>query len=413
MPSGLYDVLASSQLNGGWVGLGRYAVPPPPPPPEKLHASKNLPELRGGSIGRDIDDGGGPVLHRHAGSESGTSGTTPAATTDGPTLHRRNDSSGSAADTQAPPEDPDRPRLHEGAAPPGPTADRPLLHRRDESSIAAEGAPPPDPDRPHLRYGNQNEDEVRVLPTLLKAPPHALDNAAIPIRQVVAVSDVTTDEPHTYTYTWPSLTGKSAAETEMHRLALRAVANAAQASFGPAVASDAALRKAADAADASQATFGPEAQTASKAEATVSTHTARRRHGKQAAKPAPPPNPLLDPDFRAFQLSYGGPVTLVYSAHTAPEGAQRRYVTVIAQLDFYGKPRQLFAQTTRGDMLTQTPALHLIDAVDATGDHRAELLFDERTSDSGTAPHDRQFALYSIVNGQADEVYATNPGVTQ
>jgi hypothetical protein len=73
----------------------------------------------------------------------------------------------------------------------------------------------------------------------------------------------------------------------------------------------------------------------------------------------------------------------------------------------------LFAQTTRGDMLDQTPALHLIDAVDVKGDHRAELLFDELTSDGNAAPRDRQFALYSVVNGQADEVFATKPGVAQ
>jgi hypothetical protein len=417
-PSGLYNVLASSQLNGGWVGLGRYAAPPPPPPPPKLHISKNLPVLKGGSIGRETADEGGPVLHRRAGSESGSTGTatsTSSSSGSGPTLHRRDDSGGSSASTQAPADDPDRPRLHEGAGTAAPSADRPLLHRAAGASPGAEGAPPPDPGRPRLRYGGQDEEETRVLPTLLKSPPQTLGTTSVAIGQVVAVSDVNTDEPHSYTYAWPTPSAQTAAETEMHRLALRAVANAAQASFGPAAASDAALRKAADAADAAEPTFGPAGSASQPSPKLVATtQTARRRHGKQASKTiATPPDLMLDPDFHTLQLSYGGPVTLVYSAHTAAEGAQRRYVTVIAQLDFYGKPQRLFAQTTRGDMLGQTPALHLIDAVDATGDHRAALLFDERTSDAEDATRDRRFALYSVVNGQADEVYATRPGVSR
>jgi hypothetical protein len=418
VPSGLYNVLASSQLNGGWVGLGRYAAPPAPPPPPKLHVSKDLPVLQGGSTGRDTADEGGPVLHRRTGSESGGSGTTTSTSGSGgsgPTLHRRDGSGSSTASPQAPADDPDRPRLHEGAAPPAPSADRPLLHRAAGANAGAEGAPPPDPGRPRLRYGTQEEEESRVLPTLLKAPPQTLGNTSVSIGQVVAVSDVTIDEPHSYTYAWPTPAAQTAAETEMHRLALRAVANAAQASFGPAAASDAALRQAADAADAAESTVGPVAGASTPpARPAASTQTTRRKHAKSASKTiATRPDPLLDPDLHTFQLSYGGPVTLVYSAHTAAEGPQRRYVTVIAQLDFYGKPRKLFAQTTRGDMLGQTPALHLIDAVDATGDHRADLLFDERTSDAEDATHDRQFALYRVVNGQADEVYATHPGVSQ
>jgi hypothetical protein len=425
VPSGLYNVLASSQLNGAWVGLGRYAEPPPPPLPPKLHVSKNLPVLKGGSADQEIADEGGPVLHRRAGSEAGSaSGAgSPKSSDTGPTLHHRDDSGSSSASTstQAPPDDPDRPRLHESAAPTAPAADRPLLHRRGEAGAEAEGAPQPDPGRPRLRYGNQDESETRVLPTLLKAPPHALGSASVPIGQVVAVSDVTTDEPHAYTYAWPTPQAKAAALTEMHRLALRAAANAAQASFGPAAANDAALRREADAADAEEASFGPDATESLASGAAPSprapkpasaSRSWKHRRAKHTVQP-PPADPLADANLHAFQLSYGGPVTLVYSAHTSPEGPQRRYVTVIAQLDFYGKPRKLFAQTTRGDMLDQTPALHLIDAVDVKGDHRAELLFDELTSDGNAAPRDRQFALYSVVNGQADEVFATKPGVAQ
>ncbi len=55
--------------------------------------------------------------------------------------------------------------------------------------------------------------------------------------------------------------------------------------------------------------------------------------------------------------------------------------------------------------------MHLIDAVDADGDHRAELLFE--LQGAGTPPSSRQFALYSVLAGKATPVYASDAGVGQ
>ncbi len=199
----------------------------------------------------------------------------------------------------------------------------------------------------------------------------------------------------------------------MHALALRALADQVQASFGPAAKENAALKQAADEAEAALRAPGSAA-----ADGTVAPKPAAARH-KAAAPAAPVADPLTDADFHAFQLSYGGGVTYVYTAHTLSAGAARRYVTVIAEPDFYGRPHAVLAQTTRADTLGQTPALHLIDAVDADGDHRAELLFSEQTvagiaaDGAENAAAGRQFALYSVSAGEAAEVYSTAPGVVQ
>jgi hypothetical protein len=432
VPAGYFNIASAGELAGAWVGLGRFAPELPHVAPKKLATSKTLPRLSGGSgRGRvdDDDNGDEPVLHRKAGSDSSSSsspsGSSPSSSSgsgsDGPTLHRRDGTSttetGSSttdSGSPAPPVDPDRPTLHRpssssSGAPSGPNdPDRPTLHRHAGTAEVETTAP--DPDRPHLRYGRPAELESAVLPAELKELPVG----EVKVGEVVAISDVSDDaeEPHNFRYTWPSPTAETDAELQMHAIALRALANSVQASFGPAARENAALKQAADEAEAAvRAAAGPTAPTA-----------ARPAPGKRkaAARPtAPMLDPLSDVDFHAFQLSYGGGVTYVYTAHTLSSGATRRYVVVIAEPDFYGKPHAMLAQTTRADTLSETPALHLIDAVDTNGDHRAELLFGEQTiaGISADGPESsaagRQFALYSVSAGEANEVYSTTPGVVQ
>ncbi|RRA48097.1 hypothetical protein [Acidipila sp. EB88] len=260
------------------------------------------------------------------------------------------------------------------------------------------------------------------------------------VAQVVAVSDVTTDEPHPFRFAWPSAGAQADAEASMHALALRALATAARATFGPAAKTDQALQQAAQAAEAASAARakataaqgGPGAAAAGvaagAAPGAASTGTARTRaaaKARAAKAVAAVADPLRDEQFSAFELSYGAGATFVYTAHTDASGADRRYVVVIAQPDFYGRPHAVFTQTTRGDMLGQTPALRLVDAVDADGDHRAELLFDalgnegagsgsavERTAATTAASGtERQFALYRVLAGRATLLYASNPAM--
>ena len=430
VPAGYFNIASAGELAGAWVGLGRFAPELPHVAPKKLAASKTLPRLSGGAgrgrADEDDENSDEPVLHRKAGSDSSasssgssSSSSSGSSSSDGPTLHRRDGTSSSSttdSGSPAPPVDPDRPTLHRppsssSGAPSGPNdPDRPTLHRHAGTSEVETTAP--DPDRPHLRYGRPAELGSALLPAELKEMPAG----DVKVGEVVAVSDVSDDseEPHNFRYTWPSATAESDAELQMHALALRALANSVQASFGPAAKENAALKQAADQAEAAvQAAAGPVASAAAGAK------TVRTKQKTPARPVAPLPDPLSDVDFHAFQLSYGGGVTYVYTAHTLSPGATRRYVVVIAEPDFYGKPHAVLAQTTRADTLSETPALHLIDAVDTNGDHRAELLFSEQTvaGISADGPENsaagRQFALYSVSAGEANEVYSTAPGVVQ
>ena len=90
---------------------------------------------------------------------------------------------------------------------------------------------------------------------------------------------------------------------------------------------------------------------------------------------------LSDKDFRAYELSYNGGATLVFTAKATigPNNAgvtQEKYVTIIAQPDFNGDPQARFQSVTDAKHLDITPRMKLVDAVDTDGDNRAELIFE-------------------------------------
>ena len=81
---------------------------------------------------------------------------------------------------------------------------------------------------------------------------------------------------------------------------------------------------------------------------------------------------------------------------TAPDSAGSYIITLVAKTDIYGNLRKLYSGVTDRYHLDVTPKLELIDAVDADGDGRGELLFRE-TSDAGTG--------YVIYRATADTLW--------
>ena len=65
-------------------------------------------------------------------------------------------------------------------------------------------------------------------------------------------------------------------------------------------------------------------------------------------------------------------------------------ITLIARTNLEGDLRKLFFSQTDAQHLDETPRMELVDAVDADGDGRGELLF-RRTYDTGSA-----FAIYRV-----------------
>jgi hypothetical protein len=112
-----------------------------------------------------------------------------------------------------------------------------------------------------------------------------------------------------------------------------------------------------------------------------------------ARKPARGPQPIFDDvQFRTFDLwNTNEPVFILSATAHMPDAAagspnpvQQYYITLVAKKNIYDELRKLYAGVTDAGHLDQTPRLELIDAVDADGDGRGELLF-RRISNAGNA----------------------------
>jgi hypothetical protein len=124
------------------------------------------------------------------------------------------------------------------------------------------------------------------------------------------------------------------------------------------------------------------------------TATARKFSGKPAGK-LPKPG-FDDVNLRIFDLSNSNEPVLVLSAKSHPAaGATESFeepkeITLIARTNLEGELKKLFFSQTDSRHLDVSPRMELIDAVDADGDGRGELLF-RRTSDGGSA-----YAIYRV-----------------
>ena len=356
-PIGLFDIDSAGQQLGSWIGLGSWK-PMPVAKPKPTAA-----ELAKTQFDDDEPGDGQPVLHRKhhaddgAGSGSGGgvgSGDSPGAPSDPdrPVLHKKADgadgnSSGGTGSSASEDADPDKPTLHRSRA-------------REAEAESARGET--DPDRPRLKRGKADSNGLVVIPTLMGLPPD--------MAQAVAVSDAKTRPDHPWDFAWTSPED----EAKM-KLSLEAIARDALGLNAPAVPAKPVARRT----------------------------TTTRRAAKPVAAPAPPAT-LAGEEFRVFELAYGSGATLVLSAHTDGPPAQQKFVTLIAQPDLYGNVLVLKKNVADAAHLDEAPRMRLIDAVDVMADNRGELLFELR----GTTQ--RQFALYRILRGRAEELFVTGGG---
>jgi hypothetical protein len=402
---GFFDIDNAGQVQGSWVGFGVWKPLPKPKPLAHSTAAaqkevwaddaqSDRPVLHrkahsGDSSGADSDKGGSsgsapdpdrPTLHKKDSGDGGSDssaasgGSSPASDPDRPTLHKKassDDSSEPSAGSGSAP-DPDRPTLHKKAsdddsssssAPSDP--DRPILKKKGKSpedvAYVDSVKTPSDPDRPMLHRGKSSEDGLGVAPTLVGLPPD--------MRQVVAVSDAKSRPEHLWTYSWANPDDEAKMKATLEDLARAALG------LTPPAPPPAPARK-----------------------------TAASLKKKASPPPPPAPAPLLDEQFRVFELAYGSGATMVLSAHTDGAGAKEKFVTLVAQPDLYGNVLVLVKNVTDAAHLDDKPRMRLVDAVDAMADNRGELLFELRGETQ------RQFALYRVLRGQADRLFATGPG---
>jgi hypothetical protein len=137
-----------------------------------------------------------------------------------------------------------------------------------------------------------------------------------------------------------------------------------------------------------------------------STSSPRNR---ASAKPAPPN--FEDVKLRVFDVAtnnepilvLSAKATLPQSAKAASEAAREYDVTLVARSDFNGELRKLLSSVTDNQHLDVTARLELIDAVDADGDGRGELLFRE-VSDAGSA-----YVVYRVTPDQLWTLFEGSP----
>lgn len=435
-PTGLYDVFGAGEVSGTWQGVGVWKTLSAAAETKSKDAF-NQSSLYHPKV--DIDDEGDkPVLHRKHPKEPDSGSSSSSSGSSGSGGSSSGSGSGSSSGSQS---DPDRPALHRKSSEDSSTAsssggggsgsgsgsreevdpDRPTLrrhHHADDSDTAGVSSAPPDPDRPRLMHGKPADLEPAELPKLVGNPPS--------MQQVVAVSDAANRPVHPWAYSWAD-----PADETHYKQQLEALARTALGLDKPAAPAKTAKTSAAKASAAK---------------------TARKKTSLLATAPDEPAA-IADEQFHVYELAYGASATLVLTAATprpepapaaqtqqaasdsgdapkivrrsapgqksstvqsqvkddtsVPESglpaktAPQKFVTLIAQPDLYGGVLVLYKSVTDSAHLDETPRMRLVDAVDATADNRAELLFEMRGDGQ------RQFALFRVLRGSAERMFAT------
>ncbi len=401
---GVFTITQPGQLNHDWIAEGTW-LPAGAPDPHK-HKKYSPPVID------DDDKSGPPILHRRSEktdsdsdskSEAGrkdtstntntntnkdqqkAAGSAPAAT----------GSTGASAPNSAESSKPTTtPTTPEAAKTPAP-AETAKASTPPAPSTSDSEEPIEDPNRPRLRRGKPDAAahsepyaNFDALTEVASASPSGAaaasaanpgakatkDSAAVPpviTITIPAISDAGGPDPRPYIY------DLKPAEEAVYRSKMLALA--ATLVQPPA---NAATKGAASAAKKSSV-----AKSAGKSSARSSAKT-----GSKAPKPV-----FDDVSLRIFDLSNSNEPVLVLSAKTQPPAAsasgsveEPQEITLIARTDLEGDLRKLFFSVTDSRHLDLTPRMELIDAVDADGDGRGELLF-RRTFDGGSA-----YAIYRV-----------------
>ncbi|MFY9561625.1 MAG: hypothetical protein WAQ52_15435 [Terriglobales bacterium] len=267
------------------------------------------------------------------------------------------------------------PRLHRGDAKPAdappaekvPVAPPPAPKPQETVKVLAPPPPIEDPNRPILRRGKPDPSARRELVKNFDeeaTPGKSAKDSANSVKTIPAISDAGGADPRPYIFDLRP--GEEASyRSKMLELAsaeLRAKANASAHEGAPA-------------------------------------RGARKAPGKLS------PAAFDDVHLRIFDLSTSNEPILVLSAKTRPSAAagsaDSEEITLVARTNLEGELHRLFFSRTDPHHLEVTPRMELIDAVDADGDGRGELLF-RRTSDAGSS--------YAIYRATADQLWPLYEG---
>jgi hypothetical protein len=395
---GVFTITQPGQLNHVWIAEGSW-LPAGMVDPKKAKKYST-------PVIADDDKDGPPVLHRRAEKSdsdsdsdakkaekskddkskdeqktstptTGASSTTPASTAPASTGPAGGTPSGSSTTGTTP-----APTPSGGTPATSDSAKTPATAAPDSAKTAAPPATAKaptddettqDPNRPRLRRGKPESTEHREAYTTFDAAIYApaapgkgktdgkqpQDAAPAPVL-IPAISDAGGPDPRPYLYELKPV------EEAIYRNKMLDLAGQQLRSSKGAAAKDAATPR----------------------------KTAANKSGAKAAKP--------DFDYvslHIFDLSNSNEPVLILSAktHPADPGAkgsieEPKEITLIARTNLEGDLQKLFFSETDSRHLYSSPRMELIDAVDADGDGRGELLF-RRTFDDGSA-----YAIYRVTS---------------
>ena len=357
---GLFTITQPGQLNKNWIAEGTWL-------PEGAKPKETSKKYAAPVIDQDKSDDR-PVLHRRA---SGSSDSDKSEKSD-----KKDDKTASPATSSSAPPANQTP----GSQTPPAKEDKPATQASAKSAPADE--PINDPNRPVLRRGKPEPNSHRE--------PFVTFDAAL---------DASTTS---------SKSGKDASEVPRPAVVLPAISDAAGPDPRPYVydlkpAEEAMYRK--KMLDLAATQLQPKATTA--AASAAGKKGVAKRAGTTTKSAA---LQLDDVKLRIFDLSNSNEPILVLSAKTpvpsakpGESAAEPQEITLIARTNLEGEVQKLFFSKTDSQHLDVSPRMELIDAVDADGDGRGELLFRE-TSDAGSF-----YGIYRVTPDRLWTLYEGTP----
>ena len=317
------------------------------------------------SIPRGIEDEEGPPVLRHSGSSKPTAPAPPPPTQTSPDASKTS-TTRSTAPSQTSSTTPQAPAP---ATSPAPSADDPNI------PVMRRGKPTPRPAEPEQQPATTATAKSAAKPAAAKAPETPKSPA---VQLIAAISDSSGPDLRPYSY------NMDAAQEEQFRKKMLAMA-----------ADEITVR-----AKKLAVEMGPS-----------ETAHSSKGHLPKRAKPA-------QPDFRnvemhVFDLSSSNEPVLVLTADArmpktagAPESALADLdysIALVAREDINGEYHKAFAEVTDTEHLDVLPRYELIDAVDADGDGRGELLFRQISDDGST------FGIYRVIGNQLYPLFQSAP----
>jgi hypothetical protein len=404
---GLFTVTGALQGNNTWLGAGTWQSA------SAIAAAKDASAKKRAVMSKPAPEPpeGPPVLRRaspKAKSPEDAPSTGPASSGPSAPAPPPPAAPPAASTPPAPPDaeaDSDRPVLKRPAPASAPAAstsssegpegeadsDRPVLKRpatgtTQVASAASPSvsAPAEDPDRPVLKRGAPTPAELKkrnAAASALASPktgkdlhkPSATPSAAPESFQLIpAISDAAGPEPRPYAYSL-----KPEEEQKLRKKILTLAADEVRA-------------------------WATQPESAGSQPAAGAS--------RPASKTKPPEPSFEDVQLHTFDLSNSNEPIVVLTAKARlpvrPSSTSdlQYIITLVARDDMYGDVHKVFASVTDTHHFDVLSRLELIDAVDADGDGRGELLF-RQVSDSGSA-----FVLYRVIGDRLWPLFQGTPG---